>query len=209
MVKVKSSFPDKKSNTAFGIPTSKSGPEWQSTVGMYIAGQSEIDELDQVALEVEQRWGCDRLRLLVSVELREKFDRQRYLTNQAIWHGTLQDVIRETKRMISAWRVLDKAAAASKAEQLPPEVWEVALPDGQVVALVKTLADLVRVSPDKRWVSIYTLDEIAHLIQGFPELVKAKQVFAGSHVTAIRRSIGDPLQSIPDSKAPIDDEMPF
>ena len=60
---------------------------WASTPGTYIAGQANIDGADKVAVEMEKKWGCDRLRLLVDTELREKFDRQRYLFNAAVWHG--------------------------------------------------------------------------------------------------------------------------
>ena len=63
---------------------------WASTPGTYIAGQANIDGADKVAVEMEKKWGCDRLRLLVSTEMREKFDRQRYLFNSAVWHGDLR-----------------------------------------------------------------------------------------------------------------------
>ena len=36
-----------------------------------------IDGVDQVALEMERKWGVGRLRLLVSDFLRDKFDAQR------------------------------------------------------------------------------------------------------------------------------------
>ena len=45
---------------------------------------------------------------------REKFDRQRYLVNQAIWHGELEDVRRETGRMVNAWLALDRVAAVPR-----------------------------------------------------------------------------------------------
>jgi ectoine hydroxylase-related dioxygenase (phytanoyl-CoA dioxygenase family) len=62
------------------------------------------------------------LRLLVGPELREKFDRQRYLLNQSIWHGELEDVRRESGRMVNAWHALDRAAEAAGALNLNPLV---------------------------------------------------------------------------------------
>jgi hypothetical protein len=62
-----------------GAPTS-----WARTNGTYIAGKAHLDGVDALAAEMERKWGCDRLRLLVSPDLREKFDRQRYFLNQAI-----------------------------------------------------------------------------------------------------------------------------
>ena len=49
-----------------------------------IAGKAHLDGVDALAAEMERKWGCDRLRLLVAADLREKFDRQRYFLNQAI-----------------------------------------------------------------------------------------------------------------------------
>ena len=63
---------------------------WARTHGTYIAGRTNIDGADAVAVEMERKWGCDRLHLLLSVELREKFDSQRYLFNAAVWHGELR-----------------------------------------------------------------------------------------------------------------------
>ena len=76
---------------------------------------------------MEAKWGVDRLRLLVSPELREKFDRQRYLLNQAIWHGELEAVRRESLRTVKAWLALDAAATAANKPPLQPLVWEVAV----------------------------------------------------------------------------------
>ena len=65
---------------------------WQATYGMFITGQAWVDELTLCVEGMERKWGAGRLRLMVGPELREKFDRQRYLTNQAVWHGGLEDV---------------------------------------------------------------------------------------------------------------------
>src|ERR1700759_2640415 len=105
---------------------------WARTHGTYIAGRAYLDGADETAAEMESKWGADRLRLLVGPELREKFDRQRYLLNQAIWHGELEAVRRESGRMISAWLALDRAASAAGKQPLSPQVWEIPLEDGTV-----------------------------------------------------------------------------
>src|SRR4051794_32874721 len=105
-----------------GDPTS-----WSRTHGSYLAGRAYIDEADLTAAQMEARWGAGRLRLLASPEMREKFDRQRYFFNAAIWHGNLDAVRREAKRMITAWLALDKAATAAGKAAISPLVWEVAL----------------------------------------------------------------------------------
>ena len=200
----------KEQKHSFGIPVARMEvPPWQETVGMFISGQAEVDELDLVAIEMERKWGAGRLRLLVDTVLREKFDRQRYLVNQALWHGQLQDVIMQARRMITAWQVLDRAAAAAGRPELDTEVWEVALPDGAVAAIVRDPHQAGKVAAENRDVRVYTLNEIGHLIHNFPELSKAKIVFPGATVEKVKTRVSDPLQAISDSKAPIDDMMPF
>lgn len=168
---------------------------WMQTPGMYLAGRSFLDEADAIEVEMELKWGRDRLRLLVSHELREKFDRQRYLTAQARWSGNLEDVRREAKRMATAWRVLDTAAAEGGAKELDPELWEVTLHDGTVATIVKDPTFLSRVVADGRKINAYTLDEIANMISAFPEICKAKAEFPGATVTRTRTRVDDPLQT--------------
>jgi hypothetical protein len=95
---------------------------WSRTHGSYLAGRAYIDEADLTAAQMETRWGAGRLRLLVPPEMRDKFDRQRYLLNAAIWHGDLNAVRREAKRMVTAWLTLDKAATAVGKAAISPLV---------------------------------------------------------------------------------------
>lgn len=197
---------------AFGNPVAGHGhPQWHETAGTFIAGQEEIDEVDLVAAEMERKWGCDRLRLLVPKELRGKFDRQRYKLNHEIWHGSLEGVRQEARRMIAAWRALDRVAEEAGALQAAPEVWEVALSDGRTVAIIRDWKDaaLFEAQRNGRAAEVYTLAEIGRLIEAFPEVAKAKQAFPGASVTAVRGVERDPLVNIPDSRAPIDDVIPF
>ena len=103
---------------------------WANETATWLAGRAALDEADALAIELERKWGCGRLRLVVPPELRARFDRQRWKLLQAQWHGGLDDVVREAGRMARAWRALDAAAEAAGASPLSPEVWELALPDG-------------------------------------------------------------------------------
>src|SRR4051794_31668411 len=77
------------------------GP-WSHSNGTYLAGRAALDPADYLAGQMETKWGCGRLRLLVDNSLRERFDRQRLKLNHAIWHGALPDVQREAQRMVAA-----------------------------------------------------------------------------------------------------------
>lgn len=202
-----------KPQPVFGDLSASPSPSapWQQTHGMYLAGRSFLDGADAVAIGMEAKWGADRLRLLVGPELREKFDRQRYLLNQAIWHGDLEAIRREAPRMITAWQVLDRAAVAAGATELDPEVWEIALEDGSVAALVPSPQHISAAAKtvEGRLVKVYTLDEIARLLSGFPGIAQAKVIWPGATVTAVRKSVGDPLDGIADTRADLDDEIPL
>lgn len=193
-----------------GETTIRSRPSrsWCQTPGMQISGQSFIDEADKLAAMAESKWGCGRLRLLVPSELREKFDRQRYLFNQAIWHGDIEAVRVQSARMCAAWRALDTAAESSGAAKLDPQIMEVVLATGVVAAIVPDGASASLVRAEDRRMDVYTLEEIARLLNGFPALAKIKQSYPGAEVVVVRRSIGDPLDSFVDSELPID-EIPF
>jgi hypothetical protein len=184
-----------------GSPTS-----WAKTPGTYISGQAHIDGADHIATAMELKWGAGRLRLLVSPELREKFDRQRYLFNQAIWHGDLEAVRRESVRMTAAWQALDKAAEADGAESLSPEVWEVTLVDGTVAAIVQQDYFVHEVVRSGRKVVVYTLDEIGRLLSYYPQIAEAKLAFPGATVEAVRRP-SDPLDAFADTAVGLDDPL--
>lgn len=169
---------------------------WMAEQGTYLTGKESIDSLDLIALACERRYGADRLRLLVPEELRTKFDRQRKLVDDALVKGELEDVLRECKRMILAWKTLDKVALENPANLLPPTVWEIALEDGSVAQIVREsnqagmqAAEMVQ---QGRKVAVYTLEEIGRLLSKFPSLYQVKDYFPGATVVAVRQTIGDP-----------------
>lgn len=188
---------------------------WASSPGTYLGGRAYLDEADATAASMEAKWGAGRLRLLVGPELREKFDRQRYLLNQAVWHGQdMEQVRRESLRMVKAWLALDKAATEIGEKPLSLQVWEITLADGSVAAIVPDGHHASAVETSGRAVNVYTLEEIGRLLETFPAIAKAKAVFPGASVTAVRRTVEDPLDAFTDSErlidAPlVDDEIPF
>jgi len=170
---------------------------WANSPGSYIDGHSRITEVDLVAREMEGRWGADRLRLLVPVDLRAKFDRQRYLLNHAIWRGHADDLEREAGRMVAAWRKLDAVAKDANAPSPPAEVWEQATDDGQVMMIVRhpEHAALAQQSLGGRAGTVWTLEEIARLLTGTPTEI-IKRAFPGSYVEKVRMPERDPLVGV-------------
>ena len=160
---------------------------------------------------MERKWGCGRLRLLVGAELREKFDRQRYMLQYAILKGELIEVQTQAQRMVNAWRALDRAAEAAGAVPLAPEVWEACTDDGVVVAIVKTMAEAHRVVADwhrDRPVVVYSLDEVARILATQTVVLEIKKQWPGAFVTRVSTNVSDPLDGVEgsaDLNDPIDD----
>ena len=159
-----------------------------------------LDGVDEVAAQMERKWGAGRLRLLVSDFLRAKFDAQKDKLDAAIATDRETYIRAQADGMRRAWAMLDEAATEAGARPLSPEVWECVLPSsGEVVAIVRTEAEAHHVCRECR---VFTLGEIARLIDGLPEAVlEAKRVFPGATVAAVNR------------KPPMDwekgDEIPF
>lgn len=182
---------------------------WQATYGTVLAGQGEIDGVNALAAEMERKWGSDRLRLLVSAELRAKFDRQRYLFSQALQFGELEDVRTQSQRMMTAWKALDAAAEAAGVEPLAADVWETTLADGTVLAIVRDPMQAGLVKPEGRAVAVWSLEEVARVIGArYAEVGAVAQFFPGVQVTRTSGVIADPLNAFPDARAKLDDPLP-
>jgi hypothetical protein len=145
-----------------------------------------IDGLDQVAVEMERKWGVGRVRLLVSDLLRAKFDAQKDKLDAAIATNQEQYIRAQAEGMKRAWAALDKAASDAGHPPLSPKVWECLLPSsGEVVAVVRTEAEAHHVCREMR---VFSLVEIGRLIEALgPTVLEAKRVFPGATVSGIRK----------------------
>lgn len=168
---------------------------WDRSHGTFISGRAFIDGADAVAVEMERYWGVDRLRLLVPPEVREKFDRQRYLFSQAILNGTLQEVQRESTRMIAGWMACNKIAIGLGATHLPLEVFEVTLEDNTVAAIVPDIQRAALVQAEGRGVAVYTHFEIGRILSQYKLVNKTKLTWPGATVVAAKAPV-DPLRAI-------------
>jgi hypothetical protein len=70
--------------------------------------------------------------------------------------------------MTRAWQALAAAASEAGHRPLSPEVWETTLADGTVAAIVRTNDEAAQVIASGREVAVYTLREVAHVIDALP-----------------------------------------
>lgn len=171
-----------------------------ATLAAYIAG------VDQAARAAETKWGMDRLPMLVTDDLRAKFNRQSDLWSQAVSEAheaksvtrdQMQAVVARSAAMQRAWAALDAAAEEAGHRPIAPWVWEVRLKDGTVAALVQTNAEASHVIAEGRHVAVYTAEEIGNLIDSLGAISLAKQIFPGVKVEPRRDTSwvrhGDPV----------------
>lgn len=158
----------------------------QITRDEHDAIQAVIDGVDEVARQQEIKWGVGRLELLVSDELREKFRRQQRRFDEAITEHDVEKVRQAGNGMRRGWEVLDKAATQAGATNIDPDIWEIGLSDGRVVALCRSNAEAYAAYQANRKADIWTTDEIKRLIENFPEIALAKSTFPGALIKSAK-----------------------
>jgi len=194
------------------IPTHRARPssKWQKSYGMFITGQSFIDQVSLLAEEMECKWGAGRLRLVVNQELRDKFDRQRYLYNQAMTFGELEDVRVQAERMAKAWRALDKAADSSGAAPKSPDVWDVISENGNVYAIARNNDEAKAYGALNRPARIFSVEEICRILDAQTFVGDVKDYFQEAEIIDYRvRAVGDALDDVFDTLGDLDDQIPF
>lgn len=153
--------------------------------------QAIFDGIQAVRADAETEWGSGRLPLLVDDEMRAKFYRQCERWSrayQSAWEADtltrdqLSAVESAAGGMKRAWAALSAAATEAGHRPIFPDVWEARLPDGSVIAFVRTEAEVGKVRAQNRSMIVYTMDEIAYLVGTLiPESLQlAKATFEGA-----------------------------
>lgn len=150
-----------------------------------------LHKLDALARDMERKWGACRLPALVPEELAKRFYSQHRKVSIAMREGRNQDALHEISRMMAAWRCLDQEADRLGADPIHPAVWEVALSDGTVVAIVQDEDSAAAVDPQERAMKVYLLSEIARLIEAMPTVMAIKEEFPGAKVVPTRTITAD------------------
>lgn len=186
------------------------GPPWQRSAATLIAGEAAMQAADEQARRCEDAFGVDRVQYVIPAELAEKVNRQRYMYNRALSHGELSDVVTEAGRMASAWRAAYRAAEAAGAGRVVPDVWEVAGDDGRLFCLVRTddEASVLSRIDDARCRTVWTLAEVARVLQASSMPLDIKHAWPGARVVGVRAR-ADVLDGVADSWPKIGDDIPF
>ena len=158
------------------------------------------------ANEVNKRWGFNLLPFLVPAEWMEKFQRQKSNWELACFEcvgspkpADMERIRQQGEAMLRAYDKLECVAVEQGHQPAPPTQWEFELRDGTPVILVRDRAEMSQIDPRGRKAQIWSLEEIADIIQKFPMLLATKDTFPGAEVIRVKTN--------PDVMDKLDDEM--
>lgn len=131
------------------------------------AMQKWIDKLDRCLVEVESRWGVDRLQKLVSQATAIKWKSQMDKINAAIQSCDLTTFPELVAGAIRGCGVMEEEAKAQgHSPHDAPLCWTVATPKGNTLAIVRHAKDAMLMQGFGDDVLIWTIDELAALVDG-------------------------------------------
>jgi len=167
--------------------------------------QRHLDQLDQVARQMEDTWGTGRLMQLVDDVMRDKFFKQMAKLNAAIEKNDPDEVGTHAAALGRGWVALDKAARHVGHKPKPHSGIEIRLADGRIVAIV----------PDGETVPQYRADgaEILTLSEASLAAILSDLFSTDSTLTQVLKSFPGaslaPLQRKPAPDWAKGDDIPF
>jgi hypothetical protein len=133
-------------------------PDARERITAVVAG------IDHAWREVERRWGCGRLPMLVSDGTRLAMRCGMIRWQDAITAGNVRLVEALAAPLRQGLAAMEAEARLAGHQHLVPDVWEVARDDGTVVAIVRTRAEAGLVVGDGREREVWTLAEVAQCL---------------------------------------------
>ena len=163
---------------------------------------SEVDEaiyralrsVDQVANDMEMKWGIDRIEQLVTPDMGMQFGIAKAQLDQAIDERNPQLVAQKGAAMIRGWKALDKAAEEAGhfiiSQQVEAGSWR--HPEtGQPIVIVRDTAQAGTITRIDKISTIYTLDEVCRILHSQTLVNAVKDQFPGSVITEVRQPLLD------------------
>jgi len=158
-----------------------------------------LGPVDQMANQMDQKWGIDRLPELVSVELAQKYGRQMSMMNEAVAENDVERTRKKAEQVIKGMIAMDAEAERTGAQKASSDVWEVDV-DGELFGIMKDGRAWKQIKEQRPELELLTLREVALAYKWFREnwmgeLEKAaKQSFPGAEMTDIQaKTFDDPI----------------
>jgi len=161
-----------------------------------------VQTLDHVVVQMDEKWGVDRLPALVSAETAAKFGSARAKLDAALERNDDADVVRRCSVLARGYAAMDAEAERLGRETMKPHAWVWRDENGNAHAFVRGSAEAIAYAKQHPGVSVFTMAEISRLarfVQAESGKLadKVKTTFPGAEVVDIRQ------KEVPN------DELPF
>lgn len=159
-----------------------------------VACDHAVAPFDRLALEMEKKWGIDRLPELVSPATAEKYGVTMANLNAAISRNVPSDVVACVESAIRGLRYLDEEATRNGAQRASGAAYEYELApeDGEEpfrFAVIEDSREWQSLKAQRPDLQIFTMQEVAIALKAklnSPLVEAVKEVFPRAEVTAIR-----------------------
>lgn len=159
-----------------------------------------IQSVDQVAVEMEKKWGCGKLERYVSPKTAEGFEMARMAFDTAIEGGVVDEIRLKGDNLINGYRYLDKEATQLGREPSTPDVWHISGDSGQHYAICHDI-DAVEKIQAVEGVIVMTLKELLRFYESHDAtkdwVNHVKSVFPGSTVSSVKLPEGEMNDDLP------------
>ena len=158
-----------------------------------------VAPVDRLVIEMDRKWGVDRLPELVSVEMAQKYGSAVAKMNAAVEAGDVEECRKRCEVVVRGLQAMDAEAERVGAERACTDVWEVEI-DGKLFGIMRDGRGWRAIKEQRPELELLTLREVALAYRYFREhwmgeLEKAaKQSFPGAEMIDIKgKTFDDPI----------------
>jgi hypothetical protein len=160
-----------------------------------------VQTLDRVVVQMDEKWGVDRLPALVSAETASRFGSAKAKLDAALERNDDAEVVKRCSVLARGYAAMDAEAERLGRDPMKPQAWVWRDEDGKPFAFVRESAEAIAYGKANPGVAVFTMGEISRLAAIFQDETDkigtaVKQTFPGATIVRI------------DDKVP-DDELPF
>lgn len=176
-----------------------------------------IQQVDEIAIEMEKIWGAGTLEELADHEIKKKFQRAKDKFNKVISNDVEAEiVVKMCNNMKKGWLAIDKAVRL--AGHTPPtgEYWTAISENKREFLIVKNEADKDILFEKLDGAIVYSTKEIAEILETLHDVNRCKEIFQKAKVEKFDcveiegrnvKVIGN--EGSKKYYEPFDDEIPF
>ena len=143
---------------------------------------------DRTALDMDRKWGVNRLAGLVPHEMAAKFGLALGALNECLNNHDHAGATANAANCVKGLHAMDAAATAAGFQPANPELWQIEI-DGRVMVFVRDADMWPAAQAAVPGATIYTLQEAAHALAqcSLPMVSAIKDAFPGAQISAVRK----------------------